>query len=168
MTRPVIVGVMGGGSAGPKDLADAHRLGRLIAEKGWILLNGGRNAGIMAASAKGASEAGGVTVGILPDGDAAHAAPHIRIPIITAMGNARNAINVLSSRVVVACPGGAGTLSEIALALKVGKPVVLINFDADLDRPPFSTHRRDGRLCRVDTPEAAIKAIERLLGGALA
>jgi hypothetical protein len=165
MTRPVIVGVMGGGSAGPKELADAYRLGQLIAEKGWILLNGGRNAGIMAASAKGASEAGGITVGILPDGDTAHAAPHIRIPIVTDMGNARNTINVLSSRVVIACPGGAGTLSEIALALKVGKPVVLVNFGADLDRPPFSKHRKEGRIWRVETPDAAIQRVERLLDG---
>ncbi len=160
MKRTMVVGVMGGGSVGRKDADDAYRLGRLIAENRWILLNGGRNAGIMAASAKGASEAGGVTVGILPDADATHASPHIRIPIITGLGNARNAINVLSSHVVVACAGGAGTLSEIALALKVGKPVVLMNFDANIEEPPFAGHRQKGRLFRVETPDAAVETIK--------
>jgi len=164
MKRPVIVGVMGGGSADRKDLDDACALGRLIAENGWILLNGGRDAGIMAASARGAAGAGGITVGILPDADATHAAPHIQIPILTDMGNARNTINVLSSHVVVACPGGAGTLSEIALALKVGRPVVLMNFRADVDRPPFAVHRRAGRLFRADSPEDAVKTIQKILG----
>lgn len=163
MKRPVIVGVMGGGSADRKDLDDACALGRLIAENGWILLNGGRDAGIMAASAKGAAEAGGITVGVLPDADATHAAPHIQIPILTGMGNARNTINVLSSHVVVACPGGAGTLSEIALALKVGRPVVLLNFEADLTRQPFAAHYRNGRLSGVESPEAAIQKIKDLL-----
>ncbi len=163
MKRPVVIGVMGGGSGERKALDDALQLGRLIAENGWILLNGGRNAGIMAASAKGAGEAGGITVGILPDADAAHAAPHIQIPILTDMGNARNVINVLSSQVVVACPGGAGTLSEIALALKVGKPVVLMNFEADLNGPPFADHHRAGRLLRVGSPDAAVAAIHSLL-----
>lgn len=154
---------MGGGAAARKDLDDACALGRLIAENGWILLNGGRNAGIMAASAQGAAEAGGVTVGILPDADAGRAAPHIQIPILTDMGNARNTINALSSHVVVACPGGAGTLSEIALALKVGKSVVLMNFDADIAGPPFSTHVQNGRLFCANSPEGAVATIKQIL-----
>lgn len=79
------------------------------------------------------------------------------------MGNARNVVNVLSCQAVVACPGGAGTLSEIALALKVGKPVILMNFDADLDRPPFAAHWEKGRLFWADSPEAAVAAIKGLL-----
>ena len=69
MTRPLIIGVMGGGSASRTDLQHAYRLGELVAGNGWILLNGGRNSGIMEASAKGAFEKGGLTIGILPDDD---------------------------------------------------------------------------------------------------
>ncbi len=128
MKRPVIIGVMGGGSATAADMADAYFLGQRIAGEGWVLLNGGRNAGIMAASAKGAAEAGGLTIGILPDDHDRHAAPHVQIPVLTGIGSARNCINILTSHVVVACAGGMGTLSEIALALKYGRPVVLLNF----------------------------------------
>ena len=67
MNRQLIVGVMGGGDASADDIEAAYRLGRLIAEKRWILLNGGRNRGIMEASAKGAADHGGLTIGILPD-----------------------------------------------------------------------------------------------------
>ena len=67
MQNPLIVGVMGGGSVDHETGQSAYQLGSLIAARGWILLNGGRDAGVMAASAKGARENGGVTVGILPD-----------------------------------------------------------------------------------------------------
>ena len=112
--RPVI-GVMGGGTATPPQLEAAYRLGKMVAAEDWILLNGGRNTGIMEASARGARDQGGITVGILPDATPEYASEYITIPIVTGMGNARNCINVLSSDVVVACPGGAGTVSEIAI-----------------------------------------------------
>lgn len=159
MNRPLIVGVMGGGKAKSRHEKDAFRLGALIAQSGWILLNGGRNAGIMAASAHGAYENGGITVGVLPDSDTAHMAPHIRIPIRTGMGSARNAINVLSSDVVVACPGGAGTISEIALALKHGKTVICMNFNTgDL----FSDYHRNGRLHHCSSPDETVDLISSL------
>jgi uncharacterized protein (TIGR00725 family) len=160
MNRPVVIGVMGGGHASSQAAETAYQLGKLIAEQGWVLLNGGRNAGIMEASAKGASDAGGLTVGILPDGDDRFASPHIQIPILTGMGNARNCINVLSSRVVVACSGGAGTLSEIALALKFGKPVILFNFEV---KDLFLPRTPGGRIFDADTPEAVIDRIRSLL-----
>lgn len=157
MKRPLIVGVMGGGTASPEDCRRAHRLGRLIAQKGWILLNGGRNAGIMAASARGAAEAGGLTLGILPDAHARDASPHILIPVLTGMGSARNTINVLTSDIVIACPGGAGTLSEIALGLKHGKTVILLDFEvAEL----FAGHAAAGQLHTAATPEAAVAMIQ--------
>ena len=131
MNKPLIIGIMGGGKATLKDEKVAYRLGGMIAKEGWILLNGGRNAGIMEASAKGAFEHGGLTVGILPDDNCNRVSEYIKIPIITGMGNARNCINVLSSNIVVACPGGLGTLSEIALALKSNKTVILLNFDGE-------------------------------------
>ncbi|GBC60082.1 TIGR00725 family protein [Desulfonema ishimotonii] len=159
MKRAFIVGVMGGGSAPEKDLRAARRLGRLIASQGWVLLNGGRNAGIMEASARGACEAGGVTLGILPDASDHQVSEYIQIPVLTGMGSARNSINVLSSHVVVACPGGTGTLSEIALALKAGRPVILMGFDAERI---FDAHAKAGQLHYAETPEDAIERIKAL------
>ena len=157
-----IVGVMGGGGVQPPDAQAAYHLGRLIAKKGWVLLNGGRNAGIMAASAKGAREHGGITVGILPDADTSQAASYIQIPICTGMGSARNSINVLSSDVVVACVGSAGTLSEIALALKHGKHVITMGFDTgDL----LDSYRKEGTLISVETPEEVVEQIELFFQG---
>jgi uncharacterized protein (TIGR00725 family) len=158
--RHVIIGVMGGGRADARQTEMAFRLGQLIAAQGWVLLNGGRCAGIMDASARGACEQGGLTVGILPDADARGVSPHIQIPILTGMGSARNIINALSSHVMVACPGGAGTLSEIALALKHGRPVILMGMEVgDL----FSAYWTSGQLKKAATPEEAIVAIKSYL-----
>ena len=155
----LIVGVMGGGTAGREGAEAAYRLGSLIASQGWILLNGGRNAGVMASSARGARENGGITVGILPDDHPRGASPFIQIPILTGMGNARNCINVLSSNVVVACPGGAGTISEIALALKSSRPVILMNFDV---QDMFKRYLKTEMLFAVKTPEEVIAKIKDL------
>lgn len=162
MEKSIIIGVMGGGTASPEAIGAAHDLGKRIAEQGWALLNGGRNAGIMAASARGAAEHGGLTIGILPDETDAQASPHIRIPILTGMGNARNCINVLTSHVVVACEGGAGTLSEIALALKVGRPVVLLGFDGGNPSGVkiFDTALKEGRMFQARTPAEVIERIK--------
>jgi hypothetical protein len=159
MENPLIIGVMGGGMADPQDAKAAYRLGNLIAEQGWILLNGGRNAGIMAASAKGAKENGGITIGILPDDNPHGASPFIQIPILTGMGNARNCINVLSSHVIVACPGGTGTISEIALALKSSRPVILMNFDI---QGMFKHYLKTEMLLWVKTPEEVITTIKKI------
>lgn len=159
MKNQVIVGVMGGGKASAPDIQAAYELGALIAIQGWILLNGGRNAGIMDASARGARDQGGITVGILPDNSIRRVSEHIQIPIVTGMGDARNNINVLTSNIVVACPGGAGTISEIALALKNRKQVILFNFDTGA---VFEDYRRKGLLFEAETPEAVIELIKRL------
>lgn len=156
----IIIGVMGGGNASVGDMEKAYRLGKLIASQGWVLLNGGRACGIMEASAKGAFENGGTTVGILPDTDYGQLSEYITIPILTGMGNARNCINVLSSHYIIACPGGAGTLSEIALALKDNKPLILMGFDADRFLDTFTNQHL---LYRADTPDQAIEIIENLI-----
>ena len=156
--RFFIIGIMGGGSGSPEVLKSAHRLGMLIASQGWVLLNGGRNTGVMDASARGAKEKGGLTVGILPDTDTRGASEFIDIPIATGMGHARNSINVLSSDIVVACPGGAGTMSEIALALKNSKPVVLLNHEHE---KWFERYEKSGQLQHATTPE---EVIEKILG----
>lgn len=155
--KSLIIGVMGGGTATPADAETAYRLGSLIAENGWILLNGGRDVGIMEASARGAKDRGGLTVGILPDDNDQRVSKHIQIPILTGMGGARNCINVLSSHFIVACPGQAGTLSEIALALKYDKLVILLNFDIG---NAFDLYRRQGLLLNAKTPEEAIEIIK--------
>ncbi len=157
--RPLIIGVMGGGCVSSRAVDEAYALGALIAQQGWILLNGGRNAGVMEASARGAAEHGGITVGILPDSDRSRAAEHIQIPICTGMGSARNAINVLSSDVVVACTGGPGTISEIALALKHAKPVIALQIDTS---PVFSEFISAGRLLTAETPRQVIELIRAL------
>jgi uncharacterized protein (TIGR00725 family) len=124
-----IVGVMGSGEQATKaDLENAYELGRQIAAAGWVVLSGGRNVGVMDAVSKGARSVGGLTIGILPSRHAPMSEA-IDIPIITDMGNARNNINVLSSQVVIACGMGAGTASEVALALKAQKTVILLGVD---------------------------------------
>ena len=118
------------------------------------LLNGGRNRGVMKASARGAKKAGGTVIGILPDKTTAKASPDLDIAVLTGMGDARNAINVLSSDVVIACPGSLGTMSEIVLALKNDKCVILLGYnDVPLDLAKF--HKR-GQLMLADDPEEAV------------
>ena len=124
----VVVGVMGPGKgASEKTLASAFELGRLIAVEGWVLLSGGRDAGVMDAACKGAKAAGGLTIGILPGADVRGMSDSVDIAIVTGMGQARNNINVLSSWVVFACGMGAGTASEVALAIKAGKRIILVD-----------------------------------------
>lgn len=159
MNSPMIIGVMGGGNVDRPLLEKARELGERIAREGWVLLNGGRNTGIMEASARGAREVGGLVIGILPDDHWGQVSPYVTIPVLTGMGSARNSINVLSSHVIVACPGGAGTVSEIALALKAGRQVILMDFDT---RGLFEFYERKGLLLRVDSPKAVIKTIKAL------
>lgn len=123
----VIIGVMGPGKASPIEWQTAYQLGKGIAEEGWILLTGGRNVGVMEAASLGAKSANGLTVGILPTSDKTVVSEGVDIAIFTNLGNGRNHLNILSSEVVIACGMGAGTASEIALALKEKKKVILLN-----------------------------------------
>ncbi len=123
-TLPVLA-VFGAGSATLEEERVAERVGALAARSGWVVLTGG-GPGVMAAASRGAVGAGGLTVGLLPvaQPEAGYPNPWIRIPIFTGSGMARNAFNVLSATLCVAVGGGAGTLSEIALAVKAGKPIM--------------------------------------------
>ncbi len=163
MRKPVI-GVMGGSEATTKVAAMAEQLGKLIAERGWILLNGGRNRGVMAASARGAKEADGTVIGILPDTTTARASPDLDIAVVTGLHDARNLINVLSSDVVIACPGSLGTLSEIVLSLKHKKRVILLGFDDE--GPELKKYHKRGQLTRAATPEEAIEQADAVLAEA--
>ena len=118
-----------GDFATEKDVRRARELGALIARQGWVVLCGGRDTGVMDAVCRGAKSAGGLTIGILPSNTRSHHSASVDIPILTGMGNARNAINVLSSDIVVACGMGTGTASEVALALKAKKHVILLSDD---------------------------------------
>jgi len=130
----ILIGVIGPGeTATPADKRTAFALGEAIAQQGWGLLTGGRKAGVMAAASEGAHAARGLVVGILPGEDTAQMSPVVDIAICTGMGQGRNVINVLSSQVVIACGLGSGTLSEMALALKLGKPLILMGVPADLE-----------------------------------
>ncbi len=119
----VKIGIIGAGDCSSKGYEGAVEIGRRVAERGAILVCGGLG-GVMEAGAKGAAEAGGVTVGILPGISAEEANTFIRIPLPTGMGPARNVLIVRASDVLIAVEGGYGTLSEIALALKMDKPVI--------------------------------------------
>ena len=159
--RKAIVGVMGPGEGASAESVElARKLGRLIAQEGWVTLSGGRNVGVMQAVNAGAKEvAGSLTVGILPSATS-DVSPDVDIMIVTEMHNARNNINVLSSDVVVACGNaGMGTVSEIALALKGGKTVFLLGADQET-RALFRKLGHE-RVVEVDTPEEAIETIRR-------
>ncbi len=158
MQNKPIVGVMGASECDGPTAALAEEVGRLVAQRGAVLLNGGRG-GVMEASARGAAEAGGMTVGILKGTDRNHskANPHIHLAIRTGLGDARNWINVSASDVLIAIAGGWGTLSEIALAKKIGKTVVL------LDSWSLSSAWADDGLSVAQTPaEAVAMAFEAL------
>jgi uncharacterized protein (TIGR00725 family) len=117
------IGVVGAADCSAEAYRLAEEVGLLAGRAGALLVCGGRG-GVMEASARGAKQAGGITIGILPGDRGSDANPYIDIPIVTAMGNARNVINVLTSHVIIAVEGSYGTLSEIALALKCGIPVI--------------------------------------------
>lgn len=126
--RKKIVGIMGPGNpSDSKVLKQAYKLGSLVAKNNWVLLTGGRNAGVMDLASQGASESGGLVIGILPDSNNDNCSNYVDIAIPTGMGSARNNINILASDMVIACGMGAGTASEVSLALKSGKRVILIN-----------------------------------------
>ena len=125
-----IIGVMGPGeNATPDENEIAYDLGKAIAQSGWITLTGGRSFGVMDASMKGAAEEGGITIGILPGDSDKNSSDNAQIKIITSMGSGRNYISVLSSHVIVVLGMAAGTASEVALALKSRKKVILLNQD---------------------------------------
>jgi uncharacterized protein (TIGR00725 family) len=101
----------------------AESVGRALAARGAVVVCGGLG-GTMEAACRGAKDAGGTTVGVLPGSDRAHANPFVDVAVATGLGEARNALVVRAADALVAIGGGYGTLSEIALALRTGKPVV--------------------------------------------
>ncbi|HEM61746.1 MAG TPA: TIGR00725 family protein [Chloroflexi bacterium] len=119
----MIIAVVGAGSCSDTVARQAEEVGRLLADRGSVLVCGGLG-GVMEAACRGAQTAGGLTVGILPGRSRGDANPYVVVPVVTGMGEARNVIVVSSGQAVIAIDGGYGTLSEVAHALKLGIPVV--------------------------------------------
>jgi uncharacterized protein (TIGR00725 family) len=125
------VAVVGASEASAEQFAAAEEVGRLLGERGAVLVCGGRG-GVMEGACKGARAGGGTTLGILPGLDRAEANPYVDVAVPTGLGEARNALVVRAADTLIAVGGGYGTLSEVALALKAGKPVVgLESFELD-------------------------------------
>jgi len=117
------IGVAGASQPEPELVDMAETLGRRLAEAGAIVVCGG-GAGVMAAACRGAAAVGGITVGLLPGGNRHDGNPHLSVALPTGLGEGRNVLLVRASDALVAVGGGYGTLSEIALALRTGVPVV--------------------------------------------
>jgi uncharacterized protein (TIGR00725 family) len=130
----------------------AEEIGRLLARAGAVLVCGGMT-GVMEAACKGARTEGGATVGLLPGGDRAQANPYVSVALPTGLGEMRNALIVRAADAVIAVAGEYGTLSEIALALKTGVPVVGIE-TWDLER--------GGAIEPATSPAQAVESALRL------
>lgn len=155
MSRRKQITVIGGGGRVPDDVDQiAERVGELIAERGAVLICGGRG-GVMEAACRGAKRKGGLTIGILPDGIEG-ANPYVDITIVTEMGDARNVINVKSADAVIAIHGEAGTLSEIALALKAGKKVIGIRTSGGVSAKLAGETIGEQRVLSADSAEGAV------------
>ena len=142
------VSVIGGGRVTEAEYERAREVGRLLAERGHAVVCGGRT-GVMEAACRGAREAGGETIGILPGEDRSVANEFVTTPIATGMGNARNVLVVLNGDAAIAIDGSTGTLSEIAHALDAGRPVA-----------GLGTHDIEG-VRAVETPADAVEYVER-------
>jgi len=146
-----IVAVIGASAAKEKDIENAVEVGRLIAKEGWTLICGGLD-GVMEAASSGAAHEGGTVVGILPQADRSFANPHVTIPIATNMGHARNAIIAHSADSLIAIGGGYGTLSEMAIALRLKKPVFILG-----------SWEIEG-IKKVKTPKEAVDECKKIMG----
>jgi len=119
------ISVVGGGRCTADEYALAEEVGRLVAQEGAVLVCGGL-AGIMEAAARGAKQAGGTTIGVLPGHDRSLGNPYLDYVLTSGLGHARNLVVVSSGDAVIAIGGEFGTLSEIALAAKIGRPVIIL------------------------------------------
>lgn len=163
MMAQVVIGVMGAGDlTTDEDTELAYQLGKLIAENGWILLTGGRKVGVMEAASQGAKAGGGIVVGILPGNNKLEMSDAVDVAIVTDLGNGRNNINVLSSDVVIACGMGLGTASEVALALKNNRPVILLA-QRKITEQFFSYLAPKQVFCAADVEQAIALSKEILL-----
>ncbi len=147
----LIIGVIGGSAPTPAEATAAEAVGRALAEAHAVLICGGRG-GVMEAACRGAKSAGGLTIGVLPGSRRAGANPYVDIPIVTGLGEARNAVIARTAQAVIAVGGSYGTLSEIAFALAFGVPVVGIGtWQVERDGHPPAP------IVTAATPEEAVQ-----------
>jgi len=156
MSAPYVA-VIGASNATEWELTTAEQVGRLLAEAGCVIVCGGLG-GVMDAAARGSAAGGGISIGILPGDDRVDASRHLTVAIASGFGEARNAIVARSSDAVVAVGGEFGTLSEIALALKMNKPVIGVG-TWELGRDDLAADP----IVRAETPEEAVAELRRLL-----
>ena len=148
-----LIGVIGSRDCDEETYERARRVGELLAQRGFGVICGGLS-GVMEAACKGAAEAGGFTIGVLPGDTPDSANPYVQFRIATGMGIARNVIIVRSSAAVIAVSGGPGTLSEIAHCLQLDVPIVGLR-----------THDVSPGIAQVSTPEEAVERAVAMAGG---
>jgi len=148
---PRRIGIIGAGACSRELYQTAYAVGKLIAERRAVLICGGLG-GVMEGASQGAFENGGLTVGILPGSDPSSANPYVRLPIPTGLGHARNVLVVQSSQLIIAIDGKMGTLSEIAIALKLGLPVI-----------GYATWEVDSRIRRASSVEEIANYVDEVL-----
>jgi uncharacterized protein (TIGR00725 family) len=156
----MIIAVLGGTESTPEAFVKAGAVGREIARRGAVLICGGLG-GVMECACRGARSVGGTTIGVLPGTDACDANEYVDIPIVTGMGQARNAIIVQTADAIIAIGGGYGTLSEIALALRLDKPLV------GLGTWSMQYNGEPARFPTVDDPAAAVSLAASLVASEL-
>jgi len=168
--RKTTIGIIGSSAKPGRDIslatvAAAEEVGRLVAERGAVLVNGGTS-GIMEASARGAQQAGGLTIGFLPQGDYSHANAYLDIAFPTGMGTMRNVLTSRGCDAVIMLGGGAGTLNEVTLAYDFGTPVIVLRgtsgWSDRLEESLFDGKWLDDRevvpIVFADTPEDVVDA----------
>lgn len=147
-----VIGVIGAGVASKHECDTAQIVGREIAKRGLTLVCGAMG-GVMEAACRGAKGEGGLTVGIVPGDSKKDCNPYVDIPVVTAMGHARNVIVVSSSDAVIAIGGSFGTLSEIAFALRLEIPIIGIK-----------TWDVSTEIKKAETPKEAVDMAIELIG----
>ncbi len=146
----IFIAVIGGSEVSPQIAELAEEVGREIARQGAVLVCGGLG-GVMEAACRGASNEGGLTIGILPGDTRQTANPYVQIPIVTGIGYARNVAVVKSAQAVIAIDGSYGTLTEIGHALQSGIPVIgLDTWSLSIDG------RADNNIIRAKNPREAV------------
>ena len=162
MRRKPVIAVVGTSREVEAAVSNARALGRSIAEQGWVLITGGRNAGVMRAASEGAKSAkDSLTIGILPDSET-EVADAVDVAIVTGIGEARNNIIGLSADAVVACGvDDPGTASEVALALKSGKHVILLQ--ASKTAVSFFGPMNERLVYQARSPQEAVDVLSKLV-----
>ncbi len=157
MSTGLTIAVCGAGQTDKAQAATAEAVGRAVAKQGARVICGGLG-GVMAAACRGAKSAGGTTIGILPGLDPRDANEWVDIPIVTGLAEGRNLLIIYNANGIIALPGGNGTLSEIAFALKTNTPVI-----------DFGGWNVPGMIPATDSPKAVVtqllKKIESRGGG---